>query len=473
MEKVIGRKEERRALNRYMKSGKAEFIALYGRRRVGKTFLVKHFFYNEFDFYMSGTIDAPKSVQLSNFYQGLINAGLSDEKVPENWQEAFMLLQRLLDSKTDKKSRCVIFIDEIPCLDTPKSGFIGALDHFWNTWCAERSNVMLIVCGSATSWIIDNIIDNHGGLHNRITHEMYLRQFTLGETEQYLDENGFDYDRYEICRLYMSTGGVPYYLSLLDNSKSAAQNIDSLFFGSKAQLKNEFERLLKSLFKNSEPYMQVIEALAASPEGITRDEIAEKAKIVSGSRLTLILRDLENCDFIRHFRTRGKKIRENQHLFQVVDMFTMFYFRFCRRETTDENFWTNSVNTPAVNSWAGLAFEKVCLLHIPQIKQALGVDRIRTEYYSWRSANSEPKSQIDLLIERADRMINVCEIKFCDAPYTISKDEDLKLRIRLSNFKTETGTRCGLLLTMIAPFGISGGKYSSQVKNVVTLDELF
>lgn len=473
MDKIIGRQEERKTLDRYKKSGKAEFIAVYGRRRVGKTYLIKQHFDYKFDFYMSGTIDAPKQVQLSNFREGLIKAGLDNAKLPDNWQEAFQMLRQLLESKMDKRRRCIVFIDEIPCLDTPKSGFVGALDHFWNTWGADQRNLMLIVCGSATSWIVDNIIDNHGGLHNRITHEMYLRQFTLGEVEQYLDAYGFDYDRYSICQLYMAIGGVPYYLSLLDNTKSVVQNIDSLFFGPSAQLKNEFERLFKSLFRYSETYMQVMDTLASSPSGLTRDEIAAKAKITSGSRLSLILRDLENCDFIRHFRTRGKKIRANQHLYQVIDMFTMFHFRFCRRETTDEYFWTNTFKTPVATTWQGLAFERVCFLHISQIAKALGINKIRTEYYSWRSTSTEPKSQIDLAIERADQMINICEIKFCDAPYTISKDEDLKLRIRMSNFKTETGTHYGLLLTIIAPYGISGGKYSGQVRDVVTMEELF
>ena len=473
MDKLIGRQEERKLLNQYLKSGKAEFVALYGRRRVGKTFLIKQHFANKFDFYMSGTIDAPKSVQLSNFREGLITAGQSDAKMPETWQEAFFMLRKLLEQKIKRNKRCIIFIDEIPCLDTPKSGFVGALDHFWNTWAVDQKSIMLIVCGSATSWIINNIIDNHGGLHNRITHEMYLRQFTLGEVEKYLDAYGFDYDRFAICQLYMAIGGVPYYLSLLDNAKSVAQNIDSLFFGRAAQLKNEFERLFKSLFKNSEPYLQVVEALATAPNGLTRDEIAAKAKLQSGARLTLILNDLENCDFICHFRTRGKKIRENQHLYKVCDMFTMFYVKYCSKETSDNNYWTNISQTSAVSAWQGLAFERVCFLHINQIKRALGIEKIHTEHYSWRSTTTEPKSQIDLAIERADRMINICEIKFCDIPYTITKDEDMKLRLRLANFKIETASKSGLLLTFIAPYGITGGKYSGQVKDVVTLEELF
>lgn len=473
MDKLIGRQAERATLDQYIKSGKSEFVALYGRRRIGKTYLIKQHFGNKFDFYMSGTIDAGKSVQLANFREGLINAGLEDARLPKNWQDAFAMLKQVLSTKVGTKKRCVIFIDEIPCLDTPKSGFIGALDHFWNTWCADHSNVMLIVCGSATSWIINNIIDNHGGLHNRITHEMYLRPFNLGETEQYLAEYGFAYDRYSICQLYMAIGGVPYYLSLLDSTKSVAQNIDRLFFGASAQLRTEYERLFKSLFRNSVPYMQVMEVLASAQGGVTRDEIVAKTKISSGSQLTIILRDLENCDFIRHFRSKGKKIRSNKHIYQVVDMFTMFHIRFCREETTDENYWTHSVNTPSVNTWSGYAFERLCFLHINQIKRALGIDRIRTEHYSWRSSASDTKSQIDLAIERADRMINICEIKFCDAPYVIDKDEDMKLRVRLANFRAETATRYGLLLTLIAPFGITNGKYSSQIKEVVTIDDLF
>ncbi|MBQ3657047.1 MAG: ATP-binding protein [Bacteroidales bacterium] len=473
MDKLIGRQEETKILDKYFKSKKAEFVAIYGRRRVGKTFLIKKHFAGKFDFYMSGTIDAPKSVQFNNFREGLVNAGMTEAKTPENWQDAFFMLRQLLEKKIRRGRRCIVFIDEIPCLDTPKSGFVGALDHFWNTWAVDQNSIMLIVCGSSTSWIINNIIDNHGGLHNRITHEMYLRQFTLGETEKYLEEYGFDYDRFSICQLYMAIGGVPYYLSLLDNTKSVAQNIDSLFFGQSAQLQNEFGRLFKSLFKNAEPYLQVIETLALAPGGLTREEIAAKTKIPSGARLTLILSDLENCDFISHSRTRGKKIRDNQHIYQVCDMFTMFYSKFCRRETSDENYWTNISKTTAVASWQGLAFERVCFLHINQIKNALGIAKIHTEHYSWRSTFTEPKSQIDLAIERADRMANICEIKFCDAPYTITKDEDMKLRVRLSNFKTETGANIGLLLTFIAPYGISGGKYSGQVKDVVTMEELF
>ncbi len=456
-----------------MQSGKAEFVAIYGRRRVGKTFLIKQHFANKFDFYMSGTIDSPKTVQLNNFREGLANAGLTDPKTPQNWQEAFFSLRQLLEPKINRNKRCIVFIDEIPCLDTPKSGFVAALDHFWNTWAADQNNMMLIVCGSSTSWIVNNIIDNHGGLHNRITHEMYLRQFNLGEVEEYLTEYGFDYDRYSICQLYMAIGGVPYYLSLLDNAKSVAQNIDSLFFGQKAQLKNEYERLFKSLFRNSEPYMQVIDALTSAPGGLYRDQIAAKSKIPTGARLTLILNDLENCDFIRHYRTRGKKIRANQHIYQVSDMFTMFYAKFCRRETTDENYWSNIFKTQTAITWQGLSFERVCFWHINQIKRALGIDKIHTEHYAWRSTTTEPKSQIDLAIERGDRMINICEIKFCDIPYVITKDEDMKLRIRLANFKSETGTNYGLLTTFIAPYGITSGKYSSQVKDVVTLEDLF
>lgn len=473
MEKLYGRQEERKLLNEYYGSGKSEFVAIYGRRRVGKTFLIKQHFNNSFDFYMSGTIGGDKKNQLLNFWTAMKEAGCEDVKMPNNWSDAFFILQNLLESKIEKGKRCLVFIDEISSLDTPKSGFIGALDHFWNTWAVDNQEVMLIVCGSATSWIIDNIIDNYGGLHNRITHEMYLAQFSLHETEEFLNENGFVYDRYMICQLYMVLGGIPYYLSLLDRTKSVAQNIDNLFFGRSSQLRNEFDRLFKSLFRNADPYMQVIECLASNNSGMTRDEIAQKTGLVTGAKLTGILKDLENCDFIRKFRSRGKSLQSKNQIYQIIDMFTLFYYRFCRQGTTDNNFWMNSINTPIINNWAGIAFEHLCFLHIDKIKKAIGIDKIHTEYYSWRSKESTPKCQIDMIIERADRLINICEIKYCDMPYNISKEDDMKMRVRMGNFKSETNSKCGLLVSYISPFGLSNSKYNSLVVNVITLDDLF
>lgn len=472
MNHIIGRKEEIKRLTEYYNSGKAEFIAVYGRRRIGKTYLVRNLFRDNFSFAMSGSIDAPSEAQLSNFGYTLREYGDTKLPLPTNWTEAFEALKQLLRTKLADK-RLLIFIDELPCLDTPKSGFQQAFEHFWNSWASDQNELMLIVCGSATSWMISNLIDSHGGLHNRITHEIYLAPFTLKETEEMLRANNFVWSRLSIVQIYSILGGIPYYLGLLDKSQGVEANVDRLFFSEHGELKREYGRLYSSLFHNSEIYMKVIEALASCKQGLTRKEIAERLKIPSGGTLTKVLRDLINCDFVRGYNTREKKIKQKEQIYQLTDLYTLFYMSFCHRGTTDTAFWTHLMGKPRQNTWYGLAFERICMLHIPQIKHCLGIDRIHTEYYSWRSKQSTPAAQIDLLIERADNLVNLCEIKYSQLPYSITKEEDMRLRNRIADFVGETGIRHGILPTLITTFGIRPNAYSAIAQVELTMDDLF
>lgn len=469
---IIGRNNEIQLLEAYASSGKAEFVALYGRRRVGKTFLIREHFKNHFAFEMTGTIDGTREEQLFNFIQALRKYGYDSKVKPANWAEAFVALQQLLEKKK-QTGRCIVFLDELPCLDTPRAGFVNALDHFWNSWASARKNVMLIVCGSATSWMVSNIIDNRGGLHNRITHEIHLKPFTLREVEQYLQNGKFGWSRLSMVQLYMIMGGTPYYLSLLDNKESLAQNVDRLFFAENGELKREYQRLYASLFRNPGGYMQIVRLLAECKSGLTREEIRKKLDVTTGGHLSRLLNDLVNCDFVRYYNVREKKIKSNAGIYQLTDSFTLFHFTFGKKNTTDEHYWSNTLDTPTQNTWLGLAFERVCMAHIPQIKKALGIDRIHTEYYSWRSKESEPKAQVDLVIERSDQIINLCEVKYAQAPYAISKAEDLKLRTRMENFRQETGTRAGIFLTFITIFGLKQNGYSDGVRAEVCMDDLF
>ena len=472
MEQIIGRKKEIKQLTEYYHSGKAEFVAVYGRRRIGKTYLVHNLFRDGFAFEMSGSIDAPAETQLANFGYALREYGDSCQAIPANWTEAFEALKQLLKSKLSGK-RLLVFIDELPCLDTRKSGFLQAFEHFWNGWASQQSEIMLIVCGSATSWMITNLIDSHGGLHNRITHEMYLAPFCLGETEELLQANGFTWSRLSILQIYSIMGGVPYYLSLLDKSQGVEANVDRLFFSDHAELKREYGRLYASLFKNSEIYMKVIEALASCKQGLTRKEIAEKLKLPSGGTLTKVIRELINCDFVRGYNTRERKIKQKDQIYQLMDLYTLFYMQFCHPSSTDTAYWTHQMGKPRQNTWYGLAFERICMLHIPQIKHQLGIDQIYTEYYSWRSKQSVPAAQIDLLIERADNLVNLCEIKYSQMPYTITKEEDMCIRNRIADFVGETGIRHGVLTTLITTFGLRQSPYSSVVQVQLTMDDLF
>lgn len=469
---MIGRKHELAALKSYYDSGRAEFVALYGRRRVGKTYLVNEFFGSRFAFNITGVIDGEKSEQIAAFVQGLRNIGYSG-RVPKTWMDAFYELQKLLEQSIASGERCVLFIDELPCFDTPKAGFVRALGHFWNSWAQAHKEVLLIVCGSATSWMIKNIIDNHGGLHNRITHEMHLHPFNLYETELMLHSRDVHWDRLSIMQIYMALGGIPYYLEMLQPTDSVASALDRLFFGSDATMTDEYDRLFKSLFKDPTPYMDILRVLAREKQGITRDEILTQTKMTDNGHFSEYLMNLVKCDFIRYYFVKSKKIKRNDGLYQLTDMFVIFYNTFVAQPVTDEHFWSMHINTPQINNWNGLSFERICMLHIPQIKHALGIDRIGVEYYSWRSKDSAEKAQIDLLLERADRIINLCEIKYSVKEYTIDKDEDLKLRNRQGTFAEETGTRYAVLPILISTFGMKTNMYSGGIFQQITMDDLF
>lgn len=471
MVQLIGRENEQNLLRKYIDSERSEFIAVYGRRRVGKTFLVTETFKDALSFDMTGVIDGDKEDQLVSFNIALKESGYKGKRVSD-WYEAFEALKDVA-KKIPQDKPAIIFIDELPCLDTPRSGLVKALDLFWNGWANRQSNVKLIVCGSATTWIVDNIIDNHGGLHNRITHEMHIHPFNLHDTEEYLSTNGFKWNRLAMAQAYMVLGGIPYYLSLLDNALSLPANIDQLFFSRDAELKKEFDRLFKSLFKSPQSYVDIIQLLANNKKGLTRKEISEKLKKETGGHLSKLLVNLENCDFIRKYNVRERKINSNNGIYQLTDFYIQFYHDFCTKHTTDEHFWENSINSPKQNTWYGLAYERLCMAHIPQIKEALGIQRIRTEYYSWRSKESMPAAQVDLIIERADQIISLCEIKYSKGIYSLDAKEEERLRNRMTEFADETKVKEAILLVLITTYGLKDNAHSTEVNDRVALDDLF
>lgn len=472
MDHFFGRQEEIAELKRYYESGKPEFIAIYGRRRVGKTFLVDSLFGSEYTFSTSGIIEGTQEEELNAFTEDLRRCGYKGRK-PRSWLKAFEALRFLLEQKLVSGRRMVVFIDELPCLATPKSSLVKAVDRFWNTWGSKHAEVFLIVCGSATSWIIRNIIDNKGGLHDRITHEKHLFPFTLSETREYLRQSGFRWTDICVLQAYMILGGIPYYLNLLDRNKSLAENVDLLFFGKEAPLAREFDRLYKSLFNSPDKYKAIIKTLSGSRKGMTRGELAKKLKVNDNGHFGDTLEDLVNCDFIRYYNLKGKIVKATGGLYQLVDFYSIFHQTFLTKKVTDVHYWSNTLNTPIQNTWYGLAFERVAMAHIPQILKAIGVDRILTQYYSWRSTDSPQGAQIDLAIDRADGIVNLCEIKYSTGTYVISKEEFLKLNNRSEAFRRETGTKKGLFITFITTYGLEKNGYSDIANSQVTMDDLF
>lgn len=470
---LIGRGSEIKQLTAYANSGRPEFIAIYGRRRVGKTFLVNHLFRDKFTFAMTGVLEGDKSAQMHAFVDALEMYGNPSEPIPINWFKAFQVLRRFLARRLDSQRRCIVFIDELPCLDTRQSDFAKALGYFWNSWASLQSQMMLIVCGSSTSWMMKNIINSHGGLHDRITHELHLKEFTLSETEEYLRAQGSVWDRLTIAQTYMMCGGIPYYLSLLNPALSLAQNIDELFFAHNGTMLHEFNRLYKTLFSTPNPYVAVVEQLASKRVGLTRNEIAASLGKSSSGQLSTVLQNLIDCDLVRFYRVRNKKISRQGGLYQLMDFFSIFYLTFVRNRSGDEHFWTKSIGRPSVNSWMGLAFERLCLKHINQVKRALRIDSILTEQYSWRSTSEIERAQVDMIIERADRMINLCEIKYSENTYRLDKEEYQKLSGRIALFKQQTGYKGGIIPTFITTNGLANNAYAQHISASITLDDLF
>ena len=470
---MVARKHEIESFEWDLQKRESQFIAVYGRRRVGKTYLVRQLFKDNFAFYHTGLQKGNLREQLIEFRDSLIKYGYSECSTLTSWNEAFTHLERLISKKPEEKK--IVFIDELPWMDTPQSKMVMALDRCWNGWASARNDIVLIVCGSATSWIVTKIVKDRGGLHNRLTDQICLHPFTLGECEEYAAELGLHLSRTEIAQYYMVFGGVPYYWSLLQPGLSFAQNVDRLVFAQDGKLRLEYAQLFSSLFRHARVHLSVVEALAGRPYGTTREEIAAATKAPQGGNFKVVLEELEQCGFIRGFNEPGKKKRGRQY--QLVDNFALFWNQFAGdKDIGDEKRLENSINTPRVNTWKGLAFEKVCLQHVPQIKAKLGIGGVLTGTYAWRHVPNDvytEGAQIDLLLDRADGIINVCEMKWSAGPFVIDKKKDRELREKIGIFSQVTGTRKGVHLTMITTEGVAHNEYRWTPQSEVTLDDLF
>jgi len=472
---LVGRKREKEMLMRYYESGDAEFLVLFGRRRVGKTYLIRQYFKDDFYFYATGVAPDENDktslhMNLERFGNSLSQYGIGKNATPVTWMEAFDLLREGI-LKTGSNEKKVIFLDEMPWMDTPRSSFIKALEYFWNNFASARTDILLIVCGSSSTWITKKVLNNKGGLHNRITGKILLQPFTLSECEEYFRSLDVVIDRRDIAEAYMIFGGVPYYMKYWDARYSLPQNIDRIVFYDNAPLKNEFTNLYASLFSNSSQYMEVIKALSSSNKGLSRDELIKTTGMTDGGTFSEILQNLTTSGFIKYYARFPDNIRTG--LYQLIDNFSLFYQAFVEKNIgQNEHFWSDLHETPRLNAWRGYAFERLCLKHIDQIKWALGIGGISADIFSWRSKDSNPGAQIDLIIKRADRIINLCEIKFAKYEFEINKDYATKLHNKKHAFGKETGAST-IHLTFVTTYGVKKNAYSNMVQSEVLLDDLF
>ena len=475
---MIGRTSETDILNKLYLSGNAELVAVYGRRRVGKTFLVDETFSGRITFRHAGLSPSDENArgllqaQLNHFYNSLVIHGMEPCDKPSNWLDAFFLLEQHLQ-KIDDGSRQLVFLDELPWLDSPRSGFLQAFEGFWNTWGCHRKNLMVIVCGSANSWIQDQLINNHGGLYGRLTYEMKLSPFNLRECEEFYQSQNVNYSRYDIVQSYMIFGGIPYYLGYIDNSMSLAQNVDRLFFARQGILKNEFDRLFNSVFSSPEAVKSIVRLLYTRNAGFTRKEIIENLGVSDGGILSKNLNALIASDFVIKYVPFG--FSKRQEHYKLVDPFCMFYLHFVdKSKNSNEKFWQQNTSAQPIVSWRGFAFENVCFNHVEQIKKVLGISGVISSVSAWsKKGGDEDGTQIDLLIHRNDNVINMCEIKFLSEDFVVDKQYYRVLLSRPERLKQFVSPKVSIYNTLITTFGLKQNEYSGVFTSTVTMDDLF
>lgn len=469
---MLGREKEVKELEYLYSTNEAQLVAVYGRRRVGKTYLINETFKDRMTFSHSGLspVEGNNTLrdQLDSFYFSLLQAGAKFSKKPSSWMEAFYYLEQYLTEINDG-NRQVIFLDELPWLDTPRSGFITAFESFWNGWACSRHNIMVIVCGSASSWILDNLINNHGGLYNRVTSVIKVSPFSLHDCEQYLQNKGIVLSRYDIAQSYMIFGGIPYYLGYFRPGLSLAQIVDNLLFSDNAVLKDEYDRLFSSIFSNPEIMKSIISTLNFKKIGLTKPELCKAAHITDGGYLSKNLAALIASDFIQKYRPFGK----NTDYYKLIDPFCIFYLEFLNEKSTEENYWEKNLTSQSLSTWRGFAFERLCFNHIPQIKNALQIGGISATTSPWFKEDSDKGTQVDLIIDRKDDVVNMCEIKFYSDAFTITKDYYKTLLHRQTLLQEQLSKKQVIHPIAICSFGLKQNEYSNFFLNTITLDDLF
>ena len=475
-ETIIGRDAEKKILKNMLNSGEAELIALFGRRRVGKTFLVRNYYRQQLVFECTGVHEAGLSDQLLNFSRALQQAMKSaiPLAIPGNWMQAFIFLSDFLQTKF-KEQPLVVLFDEFPWIHTPKSGFLTAFGHWWNTWASRQPQLKVVICGSAASWMIENVLHDRGGLHNRVSQTIRLLPFSLKESEAYLVSRGIKLDHYQVVQLYMAMGGVPHYLKQVDKGKSAAQIIDKLFFERNGMLKTEFNVLYQSLFNNASQHEAIVRQLAKKAKGMSRGEIIKACGLTTGGTTSRLFEELEQSGFISLYIPFEKTLRDG--IYKLSDEYSLFYLKFIdRARATGAGTWHKMAAGQSYNSWSGYAFEAICQKHLQQIKEALGIGAVYTEASGWRynPKEGETGTQIDLLLDRRDHCINICEMKFSGQPFVIDKKYAAELDSKVKVFREQTKTKKTIFTTMITTYGTRQNTYyTGRIASEVTMAYLF
>ena len=471
--RIIGRRTEKKELEQCEKSNKSELVCVYGRRRVGKTFLVEQTYGNYFVFRTTGLEKGSTRQQLKAFHQRLMESGDDIKTIPRNWFEAFSRLDKILSREEiilSAHGKKIVFFDEFPWFATPRSDFLLAFEDFWNRRGTQSGDLLFVICGSATSWIIKNVLDDSGNLYHRVTGQIFLSPFTLAETELFFKDREFGWSREQIMECYMIFGGLPFFMDLMNRDESLRQNVDRLLFKPGALLKNETNRLLEATLSKSPVYGQIMELLAKHHYGMKKAVCQSTLEIPAGT-FSRAAEDLIRCGYVVEYKRNYEK--GNPLYIQLVDPFLLFHYHYLSKENDISCYDDLYDDTGTFMNWRGHAFEILCMHHIAQIKKALGISGVKTRCFSWMNPNQENSVQIDLVIERDDRVTDICEMKCTEQPFSISREYDRQLLKKRDIFQEKTGTRNALKIVLVSAAGVAGTAHTEHLSEVITLDDLF
>lgn len=471
MDMVIGRASQMELFREALISPQSEFIAVTGRRRIGKTYLIKTFFNDSICFHVTGIQNQSTGAQLEAFTNELSFRSGRKYGKPANWIEAFAMLREYAGAVYTNQKK-VIFFDELPWMDSQRSGFLQILAHFWNSWAAWEKNIILVIAGSATSWIVNKVYNDTGGLHNRVTRRIWLEPFRLSETETYFQSKNIHLSRYEITLIYMALGGVPFYLNEVKAGETAAQAIQRICFSNDGLLKNEFNNLYAAIFRKADTHLKIVRTLAAHNYGLERNALLEMAGLPNSGAVSKVLEELIATGYIRYMTPYGKRINNGRYI--LADFFSRFYLYFAERQKI--NNWIAQTESQPYKVWSGLAFEWLCHTHTAEILKGLGINGIQTavSYLDLKDENGRSTAQIDLLIDRADNALNLCEIKFANDTYRLDKTTAAAIRHKVSSLRQHLKRRKSIFPVMITPFGCEKNMhYLGLITRELDLDTLF
>jgi AAA+ ATPase superfamily predicted ATPase len=408
MKQFIGRKVEIAQLTALIDLPRPSIAVIYGRRRVGKSELIRHVTQGKNVLSFEGLEGQPKHKQIKNFLFQLSAQSNIREKNISDWPDALILLRTLTQD-----GQWIIILDEFQWMANYQNELVSVIKMIWEKYLSQNPDLTLILCGSIASFMKSKVLKS-SALYGRTDYELNLHELNLSEISEFFPGKGSD----EVIDTAMLVGGIPKYLELISEYPSLYDALEPLAFSQDGFFKTEYDRLFASHFGKKPIFMKIIQTLATNPYGLTTGKLAKEMQVASGGTLCHQLDDLESAGFLHSIipfdKPEGSKLRK----YILMDAYVRFYHSIIRgsmKETTPPNTQFHAImSSPRYAAWAGMAFEFLCMRHHKEISRILGFHGIpyTAGPFFQRKTLDTPGVQIDLLFERSDKILVLCEMKY-------------------------------------------------------------